>query len=81
LLTRHANLDGFKYIEDTGSVKAEQFAEKFSIDLNSARGWLSKWKAKGYLEFIPPEGYSGHKQKGRPSGGKYRINYWHLEEE
>lgn len=77
----HANLDGFKYIEDVGSVTPEQFAWAMSITLNSSRGWLSKWTRIGYLERIEPERFTGHKPQGRPKGGKYKINYWHLEEE
>jgi predicted ArsR family transcriptional regulator len=69
----HIHTEGFEYIEAMHSVTPEQFAEKFAIDLNSARGWLSKWKTKGYLEYVPPEGFTGHKNRGRPSGGAYKI--------
>jgi predicted ArsR family transcriptional regulator len=79
--SHHANLDGFKYIKEVGSVTAEQFALAMNVSLNTAKCWLSRWTGKGYLEYIPPERYTGHKPVGRPSGGKYKYNYWHLEEE
>jgi uncharacterized protein YjcR len=65
--------EGFEYIEMMHSVKPEEFAEKFGIKINSARSWLSRWKTKGYLEFVMPEGFSGHKNPGRPGGGSYKI--------
>ena len=77
----HANLEGFKYIRDVGSVTPELFAWAMSIKLQSAKTWLSNWTTKGYLEYVQPERYTGHKSVGRQPGGKYKINYWHLEEE
>ena len=81
MLSKHANLDGFKYIEDVGSVTVDKFAWAMSITLNTSKCWLARWSGKGYLEYVPPERYTGHKSVGRPPGGKYKINYWHLEEE
>lgn len=69
----NVHAEGFEYIEAMHSVTPEQFAEKFAIKLNTARSWLSRWTSKGYLEYVSPEGYSGHKNRGRPSGGVYKI--------
>ena len=73
MLSKHDNLDGFKYIEDVGSVTVDKFAWAMSITLNTSKCWLARWSGKGYLEYVPPEGFTGHKNRGRPSGGAYKM--------
>ena len=47
----------FRLVEMSGpvGVTAEEMSRATGCLLTVARNWLSRWKAEGYLEYVPPE--------------------------
>lgn len=74
--------DEFLYIEKMtaikGGVTALEFSEQFYVSLASARAWLSKWKALGYLTYsrgVPEQVVVTGKRGRRPhTDGRYSID-------
>jgi hypothetical protein len=66
--------ESFVFIEISGSVTAEEYAEFAEVSLPVAKNWLSRWTRRGCLVYIPAEKSVVLSRRGRPSGGKYKLN-------
>lgn len=69
----YIHMEGFEFVEARGTVSPEEFAQKFGIQVTSARSWLSKYAGKGYLKFVSSSETNFVRKPGRPGGGKYGV--------
>lgn len=65
----HIHAEGFEWIELHVKVTPDEFKDKFGLDLQVARNWLSKWASRGYLKHE----YSVESKTSKKPSGYYRI--------
>lgn len=68
------NADFLQYINEKGSVTAEELHEKFGGRMQHIRTWLSRNKTNGTLIYIAAEPAVGYDRPKHRIAGRYAIS-------
>ncbi len=62
------NRELFQLVEQSGDtgITAKEMAEHTGMQLNTVRGWCSRWTKEKFLKRLPPPDHEWKMERGRP---------------